>query len=61
MKRILLIAVLLFSCSSFSKNIGYGYNAMGDYVPTSIGNENIGYGYNAMGDYVPTSIGDIGF
>lgn len=38
--------------------IKYGYNSMGDFVPTSIGDERIKYGYNAMGDFVPTSIGN---
>lgn len=38
--------------------IDYGYNAYGDYVPTSVGNQRIQYGYNAVGDYVPTSVGN---
>lgn len=38
-------------------DIDYGYNAVGDYVPTSFGNQRIQYGYNAMGDYVPMSVG----
>ena len=37
MKKILLIVFVLFSNSSFAGDIRYGYNAMGDYVPTSIG------------------------
>ena len=37
--------------------IHYGYNAHGDYVPTSIGDEKIHYGYNSYGEYVPMSIG----
>ena len=28
-------------------DIDYGYNAVGDYVPTSFGNQRIQYGYNA--------------
>lgn len=39
-------------------DIKYGYNAVGDYVPTSIGNQQIHYGYNAYGDYVPMYIGE---
>ena len=38
-------------------DIDYGYNAVGDYVPTSVGNQRIQYGYNATGDYVPMSVG----
>lgn len=38
--------------------IDYGYNAYGNYVPTSVGNQRIQYGYNAVGDYVPMSVGE---
>lgn len=39
------------------QKIKYGYNSMGDYVPTGIGDNKIHYGYNAVGDYVPMSVG----
>lgn len=35
----------------------YGYNAVGDYAPTTVGGQQIQYGYNAVGDYVPMSVG----
>lgn len=38
-------------------DIDYGYNAIGDFVPTSVDNQRIQYGYNAVGDYVPMSVG----
>lgn len=38
--------------------IHYGYNASGEYVPVSIGEQRIHYGYNAWGEFVPMSIGD---
>ena len=44
--------------NAFAGDIKYGYNAKGDYVPTSINGEQIHYGYNAKGDYVPKSVGN---
>ena len=60
MKKVIISAVLFtFSMLAVQAgNINYGYNAQGDYVPTSIKGERIQYGYNARGDYVPTSIGN---
>lgn len=40
-----------------NKQIFYGYNAEGDYVPTAIGEQKIEYGYDAYGDFVPKAIG----
>ena len=58
MKRfiVLLLFVAITTISVFAEDIKYGYNAHGDYVPTSINGKSIKYGYNAHGDYVPTSI-----
>ena len=59
MKKFLLIALsILFISPVFADNIQYGYNAQGDYVPTSVGGNRIQYGYNAQGDYVPTGYGN---
>lgn len=41
-----------------SQPIVYGYNPLGDFVPTEVGQQEIKYGYNALGDYVPMSIGE---
>lgn len=43
---------------STPQRIKYGYNAVGDYAPSSIGDKRVNYSYNAVGDYVPTSIGN---
>ena len=58
MKKLLLflLSILIIS-PAFADNIQYGYNAQGDYVPTSINGKRVQYGYNAQGDYVPTSVG----
>ena len=40
------------------QQIHYGYNAKGNYVPTSIGGQKIHYGYNPYGEFVPTFIGN---
>lgn len=40
-----------------SPDVDYGYNAVGDYVPMSVGGMDIDYGYNAVGDYAPTAVG----
>ena len=60
-KKIILISSLCLTIlpltSVQARNIRYGYNAQGDYVIKSIGDNNIGYGYNAKGDFVPTSFG----
>lgn len=58
MKKVILILAILISLPCFAVDIDYGFNANGDYVPTSIGGQSIDYGYNAVGDYVPLSIGD---
>ena len=59
-KRFLILLLFGFfsTVSVFATDIRYGYNAHGDYVPTSYGTEKIKYGYNAHGEYVPTAIGD---
>ena len=59
MKKILILLFFAFTfvLNVFANSIDYGYNARGEYVPKSIGNERIDYGYNAKGEYVPTSIG----
>ena len=60
MKKIfcLFINMVIFVSVAYAGNIQYGYNAQGDYVPTSIGGSRINYGYNAQGDYVPVDIYD---
>ena len=54
---LVLVSLLANIQTSLARDISYGYNAHGDYVPVSIGGERVDYGYNAHGDYVPTSIG----
>ena len=58
MKKFLVLLFFVFvSISSvLAVDIKYGYNAHGDYVPTSVNWQRIQYGYNAHGDYVPTLI-----
>lgn len=41
-----------------NRQIEYGYNAKGDFVPTDIGGQHIEYGYNAKGQYVPMWYGN---
>lgn len=49
MKYNLLIWIFMFTITStFAGNIQYGYNAQGDYVPTSINGNQVQYGYNAQ-------------
>ncbi len=60
MKKINILFVIFsfFIPAVNATDIQYGYNAQGDYVPMSVGNNTINYGYNAQGDYVPMSIGN---
>ena len=58
--RILIITCFVLGqlcVNVLADSVQYGYNAQGNYVPTSIGGNRIQYGYNAQGNYVPTSIG----
>lgn len=57
LKYLSLIAWICLVVPVYAGSIDYGYNAHGDYKPTSIGNGRIQYGYNAHGNYVPTSVG----
>ena len=50
--------VLIIINEAVARNIQYGYNARGEYVPIQIDGEMVQYGYNPRGEYVPTSIGD---
>ena len=58
-KKFIILILFTFFCTvaALATDINYGYNAHGDYVPTSYGGQQIQYGYNAHGDYVQTSIG----
>ena len=54
----ILIGILFGTISANAIDVNYGYNAHGQYVPTSYGNQQVQYGYNAHGQYVPTSYGN---
>ena len=54
----LLLVTICLTGVVYASDIRYGYNARGEYVPTSVGNDRIHYGYNARGEYVPTSVGN---
>ena len=56
-KMLFLLCFFFVGLSVLAGSIQYGYNANGDYVPTSINGQRVQYGYNANGNYVPTSIG----
>ena len=61
MKKIAILAAVwcVFAANAtIARDIKYGYNTMGEYVPVEIGNRKIRYGYNNKGDYAPTAIGD---
>ena len=61
MKKILLTLFSFFIfciVPVFAGNIQYGFNAQGDYVPQSIGDQRVQYGFNSQGNYVPQSVGD---
>ena len=57
LKNVILITCISVAVPVYAGSINYGYNAHGDYVPTSVNGQRVQYGYNAHGDYVPTSIG----
>ena len=52
MKKIicLIFTIIFFTSISFAGNVKYGYNAKGQYVPTSIDGKRVKYGYNAKGE-----------
>ena len=52
------VAVMAIIMPVTARNIHYGYNAQGEYVPTEINGQRVQYGYNAQGEYVPTAIGN---
>ena len=56
LKYLSLIAWICLVVPAYAGSIDYGYNAKGNYVPTSVGENKIQYGYNAYGDYVPQRI-----
>ena len=58
MKRFLVLLLFGFfsTAAVFAADIRYGYNAHGEYVPTSVNGQSVKYGYNAHGNYVPTGI-----
>ena len=60
MKKFLILLLFTFisAICVFAADVNYGYNAHGNYVPTSYGSDRINYGYNAHGEYVPKSVGN---